>query len=121
VVSCRSDDPGRPRNTTYTHTDCLLTVLSPLPYSLSREHVSILALHGQPLFFQHFDGPYFPTLRLLQQCASLLVYSSVISIKQLSDECTSIPCIFADPDLLPKVQVDKGAIKFVLAGANIMW
>lgn len=26
----------------------------------------------------------------------------------------------SDPDLLPRVQVDKGAIKFVLAGANIM-
>lgn len=26
----------------------------------------------------------------------------------------------SDPDLLPHVQVDRGAIKFVLAGANIM-
>lgn len=26
-----------------------------------------------------------------------------------------------DPNLLPHVQVDKGAIKFVLSGANIMW
>jgi PUA domain protein len=25
-----------------------------------------------------------------------------------------------DPDLLPKIQVDRGAIKFVLSGANIM-
>jgi PUA domain protein len=25
------------------------------------------------------------------------------------------------PELLPKVQVDRGAIKFVLSGANIMW
>lgn len=25
-----------------------------------------------------------------------------------------------DPDLLPKLQVDRGAIKFVLSGANIM-
>lgn len=29
--------------------------------------------------------------------------------------------VYADPDMLPKVQVDRGAIKFVLAGANIMW
>ena len=34
----------------------------------SREHLSIYALHGEPLFFQHFDGPYFPTLRLLHKC-----------------------------------------------------
>lgn len=27
---------------------------------------------------------------------------------------------FLDPDILPKIQVDKGAIKFVLQGANIM-
>ncbi|KAH8928759.1 hypothetical protein BT69DRAFT_1212407, partial [Atractiella rhizophila] len=57
-----------------------------------REHVSILVLNGEPLFFQHFDGPYYPTLRLLHKY----------------------------PDLLPKVQVDTGAIKFVLSGANIM-
>lgn len=25
-----------------------------------------------------------------------------------------------DPDMLPKLQVDRGAIKFVLSGANIM-
>jgi len=57
-----------------------------------REHISILALKGEPLFFQHFDGPYYPTLRLLHKY----------------------------PQLLPKIQVDKGAIKFVLAGANVM-
>lgn len=28
--------------------------------------------------------------------------------------------IFSDPNLLPKLQVDKGAIKFILSGANIM-
>jgi hypothetical protein len=34
----------------------------------SRDHLSIYALHGEPLLFQHFDGPYFPTLRLLHKC-----------------------------------------------------
>lgn len=34
----------------------------------SREHVSILALKGEALFFQHFDGPYYPTLQLLHRC-----------------------------------------------------
>ena len=28
--------------------------------------------------------------------------------------------IFIDPNMLPKLQVDKGAIKFILSGANIM-
>lgn len=26
-----------------------------------------------------------------------------------------------DPGVLPTVQVDRGAIKFVLGGANVMW
>lgn len=26
-----------------------------------------------------------------------------------------------DPELLPKVQIDKGGIKFILAAANVMW
>lgn len=33
--------------------------------------------------------------------------------------CILIRCDI-DPDLLPKLQVDRGAIKFVLSGANIM-
>ena len=28
--------------------------------------------------------------------------------------------LFSDQNLLPKLQVDKGAIKFILSGANIM-
>ncbi|SCV71624.1 BQ2448_3212 [Microbotryum intermedium] len=57
-----------------------------------REHISILALNGEPLFFQHFDGPYYPTLKVLHKY----------------------------PGMLPKVGVDRGAIKFVLSGSNIM-
>lgn len=30
------------------------------------------------------------------------------------------PIWFADPNIMRKLQVDRGAIKFVLAGANIM-
>jgi len=57
-----------------------------------REHISIYAVHGEPLFFQHFDGPYYPTLRLLHKY----------------------------PFLLPQVRVDRGAIRFLLAGAHMM-
>ncbi|KAH9946281.1 uncharacterized protein BXZ73DRAFT_86442 [Epithele typhae] len=57
-----------------------------------REHISIYTLHGEPLFFQHFDGPFFPTLRLLHKY----------------------------PTVLPMVRVDRGAIRFLLAGAHMM-
>ncbi|CED82888.1 Predicted RNA-binding protein with PUA domain [Phaffia rhodozyma] len=57
-----------------------------------RDHISIYALNGEPLFFQHFDGPYFPTLRILHKY----------------------------PELLPHVKIDRGAIRFLLAGANMM-
>ncbi|WFD05152.1 translation machinery-associated protein 20 [Malassezia vespertilionis] len=57
-----------------------------------REHVQIVLLKGTPLFFQHYDGPYLPSLPLLHQY----------------------------PMLLPSIQVDRGAIKFLLSGANVM-
>lgn len=56
------------------------------------EHVQIVVLNNTPLFFAQRDGPWFPTLRLLHQY----------------------------PDIMSKLRVDKGAIKFVLSGANIM-
>ncbi|GAA5833907.1 hypothetical protein JCM3766R1_002465 [Sporobolomyces carnicolor] len=57
-----------------------------------RDHVSMYTVHGEPLFFQHFDGPFYPTLKVLHKY----------------------------PGMLPRVGVDRGAIKFVLGGANIM-
>jgi len=57
-----------------------------------REHLSIYSVHGVPLFFQHFDGPFYPTLRLLHK----------------------------HPNLLPRLQVDRGAIRYLLSGANMM-
>lgn len=62
------------------------------PLPRSKDHIQILAANEAFLFFQHYDGPWYPTLRLLHQY----------------------------PDLLPKLQVDRGAIRFVLSGANIM-
>merc|ERR1712087_558202 len=52
----------------------------------------VLAPNGEFIFFQSRSGPFIPTLRLLHKY----------------------------PDILPKYQVDQGAIKFVLSGANIM-
>lgn len=57
-----------------------------------REHVSVYTVHSEPLFFQHFDGPFYPTLRFLHKY----------------------------PYILPKVQIDRGAIRFLLAGAHMM-
>lgn len=49
-------------------------------------------INNTPLFFQERDGPWCPTLRVLHQY----------------------------PDMMSKLRCDKGAIKFVLSGANIM-
>ncbi|QRV86315.1 Malignant T-cell-amplified sequence 1 [Ceratobasidium sp. AG-Ba] len=57
-----------------------------------REHVVILALHGEPLFFQHDEEPYLPSLKLLHKF----------------------------PNLLPHVQIDRGAIPYLLGGAHMM-
>ena len=52
----------------------------------------ILAPDGEFIFFQCRSGPFIPTLHLLHRY----------------------------PDILPKYRVDRGAIRFVLSGANIM-
>ena len=52
----------------------------------------ILGPDGEFIFFQCRNGPFIPTIRLLHKY----------------------------PDILPKFQVDRGAIRFVLSGANIM-
>ncbi|KAJ1645286.1 translation machinery-associated protein 20 [Coemansia asiatica] len=57
-----------------------------------KDHFTFYAIDNEILFFQHFNDPITPTLRLLHRY----------------------------PDILPRVQVDRGAIKFVLSGANIM-
>jgi len=57
-----------------------------------RDHISIYTLHGEPVFFQHFDGPIYPTLRTLHKY----------------------------PFVLPVVGIDRGAIRFLLQGAHMM-
>eukprot|EP01086_Lenisia_limosa_P007456 TRINITY_DN27263_c0_g1_i1.p1 TRINITY_DN27263_c0_g1~~TRINITY_DN27263_c0_g1_i1.p1 ORF type:complete len:185 (-),score=33.56 TRINITY_DN27263_c0_g1_i1:59-613(-) len=55
-------------------------------------HLTFIVVGGEPYFFQIRDGPFIPTLKVLHR----------------------------HPNILPRVQVDEGAIRFVLAGANIM-
>ncbi|GIX91317.1 malignant T-cell-amplified sequence 1 [Caerostris extrusa] len=57
------------------------------------DHIEIIVgANGESLFFRQREGPYFPTLRLLHKYPFIYVVE----------------------------QVDRGAIRFVLSGANIM-
>jgi PUA domain protein len=78
----------------------------------SKDHVSIYTVQSEPLFFQHFDEPLYPTLRLLHKCTLLSTYL----LRYLPTEIISSE----DPYILPRVQVDRGAIRFLLAGAHMM-
>eukprot|EP01108_Squamamoeba_japonica_P001631 TRINITY_DN1709_c0_g1_i1.p2 TRINITY_DN1709_c0_g1~~TRINITY_DN1709_c0_g1_i1.p2 ORF type:complete len:201 (-),score=58.43 TRINITY_DN1709_c0_g1_i1:9-569(-) len=70
----------------------LMPKKDPLFLAKAANYVQLLVRNDCVLFFQERDGPWYPTLRVLHQY----------------------------PDLLPRIGVDRGAIKFVLAGANIM-
>jgi len=73
--------------------DQILPKKEPLKMAKCHDHLEIIiGKDGELLFFRQRDGPFFPTLKLLQKF----------------------------PFLLPPMQVDKGAIKFILSGANIM-
>ena len=56
------------------------------------EKLEIVVVNSTPLFYKTRDTPWFPTLKLLHKY----------------------------PQMMPKLRVDSGAIKFVLSGANIM-
>jgi len=57
-----------------------------------KEHIELLSVKNELVFFRQRDSPWYPTLKLLHKY----------------------------PFILPHEQVDKGAIRFVLSGANIM-
>merc|ERR1719159_724862 len=57
-----------------------------------KDHIQMVVVEGVPIFFQSRDGPWLPHLKTLHKY----------------------------PSMMPKMQVDKGGIKFVLRGANIM-
>lgn len=61
-------------------------------YLVNQDRIEIVLVNNEPMFFNERGGPYFPTLKLLHKFPSMM-------------QC---------------MQVDKGAIKFVLSGANIM-
>jgi len=70
-----------------------LNMLQQLRNLHSHDHIELLVNGaGEQLFFRAREGQWMPTLRLFHKY----------------------------PNFLPKQQVDKGAIRFVLSGANIM-
>lgn len=71
---------------------------------------------GDLLFFRQREGPWMPTLRLLHKCKLPHQFRSSNEI----EKNFIATCTFSDPFFLPMQQVDKGAIRFVLSGANIM-
>lgn len=49
-----------------------------------------------------------------------ILYNLLYYVKVVTLDLAQCILIITDPNLLPKLQVDKGAIKFILSGANIM-
>ncbi|XP_065201224.1 malignant T-cell-amplified sequence 1 homolog [Planococcus citri] len=75
------------------HVDVILPKKENFRIIKCHEHIEILvSSSGEQLFFRQREGPWLPSLKLLHKY----------------------------PFFLPQEQVDKGAIKFVLSGANIM-
>ena len=58
----------------------------------AQDNVQLIIVNNEILFFNVRDGPFYPTLKLLHKY----------------------------PAMMNKLQVDSGAIRFVLGGANIM-
>lgn len=76
-----------------THVDSILPKKDTFRIVKCHDHIEIMVNSaGELLFFRQREGPWMPTLRLFHKF----------------------------PFFLPMEQVDKGAIRFVLSGANIM-
>nr|WCZ58282.1 translation machinery-associated protein [Paratrimastix eleionoma] len=74
------------------HLEELLPKKQPLMIAKCHNHVSILVVNHKPLFFQIRDGPFIPVLRILHKY----------------------------PFMMTQMRVDRGAIKFIINGANVM-
>eukprot|EP01096_Ripella_sp_DP13-Kostka_P014297 TRINITY_DN6416_c0_g1_i1.p1 TRINITY_DN6416_c0_g1~~TRINITY_DN6416_c0_g1_i1.p1 ORF type:complete len:197 (+),score=87.99 TRINITY_DN6416_c0_g1_i1:48-593(+) len=72
--------------------DDIIPKKAPLHLAKCPNYLSLVVLEDEVLFFNVKNGPFFPTLKLLHKY----------------------------PEMMPSVQVDKGAIKYLLGGANIM-
>lgn len=75
---------------------------------------------GELIFFQCRSGPFIPTLKFLHRCKFAPTECRRVPSDILDSHAWLSLLFGADPDILPKYQVDRGAIPFVLSGANIM-
>lgn len=82
-----------------------------------RDHLLLMVVEGEPLFFQQFDGPLMPSLRVLHKCTTM---GPGCLARITNTASCRVRLLFVVPDMMSKVQVDKGAIKFVLSGADVM-
>lgn len=76
------------------------------------DHVSLLIIDSIPYFFQIRDGPWLPTLRTLHQCLSCSLIFRFVDM--------FVVCFVLDPDILPHYQLDAGALRRILGGAEPM-
>ncbi|XP_071951598.1 malignant T-cell-amplified sequence 1-like [Antedon mediterranea] len=74
------------------YVDQIVPKKEPLVLVKCHDHIELVALDGEVILFRDTAGIFMPTLKLLHKY----------------------------PMMLPHQQVDKGAIRFVLSGANIM-
>ena len=58
----------------------------------AQDNIQLVVVNNEIIFYNQMNGPFYPTLKLLHKY----------------------------PTMMPRMQCDKGAIKFVLGGANIM-
>ncbi|URE31023.1 60S ribosomal protein L18 [Musa troglodytarum] len=110
--------------------DDILPKKAPLIVTKCQNHLNLVVVNNVPLFFNIRDGPYMPTLRLLHQCPnhvgltawilSCYLYSRNDKEHFYHFSSFALQLSVSDPDIMKKFQVDRGAIKFVLSGANIM-
>ena len=58
----------------------------------AQDNIQLVVVNNEVIFYNQMNGPFYPTLRLLHKY----------------------------PAMMPRMQCDKGAVRFVLGGANIM-
>ena len=87
-----------------------------------QHHIQLVTVNDEILFFNERDGPFFPTLQLLHKCKWITqpISSSMLQTPSHHSPHPLSPSSFPDPNMMKRMQVDKGAIRFVLSGANIM-